>query len=73
MNLIDSINECKTLLEQAEKETNSLMKGCKASAPRIRKSLQEIKKRIPLIRKHITVYLKDMPTKKRTPVDPSHL
>ena len=69
--LSESINEIKTHLLVAESELNSLLAGRKASASRVRKSLQEIKKLSHALRKAIVEHLKTLPTKKRSlaPID----
>ena len=64
--LSESINEIKTHLLVAESELNSLLAGRKASASRVRKSLQEIKKLSHALRKAIVEHLKTLPTKKRS-------
>ena len=65
MSLSESINEIKTHIFVAESELNSLLTGRKASASRVRKSLQEIKKLSHLLRKAIVEHVKTLPTKKR--------
>ena len=65
MSLSESINEIKTHIFVAESELNSLLAGRKASASRVRKSLQEIKKLSHALRKAIVEHLKTLPTKKR--------
>ena len=71
MSLSESINEIKTHIFVAESELNSLLTGRKASASRVRKSLQEIKKLSHALRKAIVEHLKTLPTKKRSlaPID----
>ncbi len=65
MSLSESINEIKTHILVAESELNSLIAGKKASASRVRKSLQEVKKLSHLLRKAIVEFTKTLPTKKR--------
>jgi hypothetical protein len=65
MSLSESINNIKTHIYVAESELNSLLAGKKASASRVRKSLQEIKKLSHALRKAIVEHLKTLPTKKR--------
>ena len=62
----------KCTIATAETELNLLNCGKKASAPRFRKSLQNIKLQSQLIRKATTTHVKALPTKKRvkTPVEP---
>ncbi len=69
--LSESIQEIKTHIFVAESELNSLIAGKKASASRVRKSLQEVKKLSHLLRKAIVEHVKTLPTKKRTllPID----
>jgi hypothetical protein len=66
MSLSESINNIKTHIFVAESELNSLLAGKKASASRVRKSLQEIKKLSHALRKAIVEHLKTLPTKKRS-------
>ena len=66
MSLSESINEIKTHIFVAESELNSLLAGRKASASRVRKSLQEIKKLSHALRKAIVEFTKTLPTKKRS-------
>ena len=65
MSLSESINNIKTHIFVAESELNSLLAGKKASASRVRKSLQEVKKLSHLLRKAIVEHVKTLPTKKR--------
>jgi hypothetical protein len=65
MNLSESINEIKTHILVAESELNSLIAGRKASASRVRKSLQEVKKLSHLLRKGIIEHVKLLPVKTR--------
>lgn len=64
--LQDQLNELKTHIITAEKELILLSKGKKASAPRSRKSLQNIKKTAHLLRANTTKYVKQLPIKKST-------
>jgi hypothetical protein len=63
--LSESINEIKTHIFVAESELNSLIAGRKASASRVRKSLQEVKKLSHLLRKAIVEHVKTLPVKTR--------
>ena len=63
--LNEQITEIKTHIFVAESELNSLVAGKKASASRVRKSLQQIKKLSHLLRKAIVEFTKTLPTKKR--------
>jgi hypothetical protein len=63
--LSESINEIKTHIFVAESELNSLIAGRKASASRVRKSLQEVKKLSHLLRKAIVDHVKTLPVKTR--------
>ncbi len=60
MSLSESINNIKTHIFVAESELNSLLAGKKASASRVRKSLQEIKKLSHALRKAIVEHLKTL-------------
>ncbi len=64
--LNEQIQEIKIHLLVAESELNELIAGKKASASRVRKSLQEIKKLSHLLRKSIVDFTKSLPTKKRS-------
>ena len=64
--LNEQITEIKTHIFVAESELNSLVAGKKASASRVRKSLQQIKKLSHLLRKAIVEFTKTLPTKKRS-------
>ena len=72
--LSQAIGELKTLMGQAETELNSLLSGRKASAPRVRASLQKIKTLSHSMRAGVIDYTKSLPVnnrvKKVTP-DPS--
>ena len=63
--LNDQINEIKTHVFVAESEVNSLITGRKASASRVRKSLQEVKKLSHLLRKAVIEHVKLLPVKTR--------
>jgi predicted sulfurtransferase len=63
--LNESIAEIKTHIFVAESELNDLIAGKKASASRVRKSLQQIKKLSHLLRKAIVEFTKTLPVKKR--------
>ena len=65
MSLSESINEIKTHIFVAESELNDLIGGRKASASRVRKSLQEVKKLSHLLRKAIIDHVKLLPVKTR--------
>lgn len=65
MDLENQINELKTHLACCEKEYLSLKAGRKASAPRLRKSLQELKKNSHSMRALTTEFVKTLPTKSK--------
>jgi hypothetical protein len=65
MSLSESINEIKTHVLVAESELNGLLSGKKASASRVRKSLQEVKKLSHLLRKAVIEHVKLLPVKTR--------
>jgi hypothetical protein len=65
MTLSESITGLRTLLDNAEREVNSLILGKKASASRARLSLQQIKKECHALRKDITAHTKSIPIKTR--------
>ena len=65
MSLSEQINEIKTHILVAESEVNSLITGRKASASRVRKSLQEVKKLSHLLRKAVIEHVKLLPVKTR--------
>jgi hypothetical protein len=71
MSLSDSIAELKHEILTVEKECIALQLGKKASASRVRKSLQNIKTKSHGMRKDITLYSKEMPTKSRKPKTPA--
>ena len=62
-NLTASIAELKTLVSQAETELLSLQSGKKASAPRVRASLQKIKTLSHSMRADVMEHVKALPTK----------
>ena len=64
-NLTGAITELKTLLDQTEAEIKSLQGGKKASAQRVRKSLQDIKNTAHELRKTVVEHKKAMPTRSR--------
>ena len=66
MSLSEQFTTLKAAIQIAENELNLLNSGKKASAPRFRKSLQNIKNQSQLIRKATTSHVKALPTKKRT-------
>ena len=63
--LTQAIGELKTLLGQTETELNALLAGKKASAPRIRASLQKIKSVSHSMRAGVMDYTKALPVKSR--------
>ena len=63
--LTQAIGELKTLLGQTENELNSLLAGKKASAPRMRASLQKIKSVSHSMRAVVMDYTKSLPVKSR--------
>ena len=65
-NLTQSIAELKTLMGQVETELLSLQAGKKASAPRVRASLQKIKALSHSMRTGIMEHVKALPTKTKT-------
>jgi hypothetical protein len=69
MSLSQSITSLRTLLDIADKEIKSLESGRKASAARARKSLQNIKISCHTLRKDITLFTKELPTKTRCESD----
>ena len=69
MSLSESIQEIKTHIFVAESELNDLIAGKKASASRVRKSLQEVKKLSHLLRKAIIDHVKLLPVKTRVSTD----
>ena len=64
-NLSASIAELKTLVGQADDELQSLVAGKKASAPRVRASLQKIKILCHSMRQEVMNHTKTLPVKKR--------
>jgi hypothetical protein len=65
MSLSETIAALRVELDNVEKETRSLESGRKASASRIRKSLQNIKTRSHGMRKDVVTFSKALPTKSR--------
>ena len=63
--LSDQFTTLKAAIAIAEHELTALNGGKKSSAPRFRKSLQNIKLQSQLIRKSTTLHVKALPTKKR--------
>ena len=64
-NLSGSIAELKTLVGQADDELQSLLGGKKASAPRVRASLQKMKNLCHSMRQEVMNHTKALPVKKR--------
>jgi len=62
-NLTHGIAELRTLLSQCETEVQSLLAGKKASAPRVRASLQKIKTVSHTLRGNVMDHVKGLPTK----------
>ena len=60
-----SIAELKTILGQCETELQSLLAGKKASAPRVRASLQKIKTLSHLMRSAVMTHVKELPVQTR--------
>ena len=60
-----SIAELRTLVGQADDELQSLVAGKKASAPRVRASLQKIKTLCHSMRQEVMNHTKALPVKKR--------
>ena len=69
-NLTQQFAELQSLVNQAQTELLSLLQGRKASAPRIRASLQKIKTVAQAMRGDVMTFTKDLPTKSRTKVTP---
>ena len=63
--LSESITSLKTMLQNAEKEIKLLESGRKSSAPRARKSLQNIKTTSHILRKSIMEHMRKIPVKSR--------
>ena len=61
-NINQSMAELKTLVGQAETELKSLHEGRKASAPRVRASLQKIKTLSHAMRAGVMEHVKSLPT-----------
>ena len=70
MSLSEQILLMKQDLENVERELKSLEGGRKASAPRARKSLQNLKTSSHALRKQIVEHTKSLPIKKRTKKEP---
>ena len=69
-NLTQQFAELTSLVNQSQTELQSLQNGKKASAPRIRASLQKIKTVAQAMRGEVMTFTKDLPTKSRTKVTP---
>jgi len=65
MSLQEQFVKLKNLVETSENEIKSLEAGRKASAPRVRKALQQIKTISHDLRKSITEHVNSMPVKSR--------
>jgi len=63
--ITQSIAELKTLVGQAETELQLLQSGKKASAPRVRASLQKIKTLAHTMRGLVMTFTKELPTVSR--------
>ena len=61
--LTQSLAELRSLLSQCETEVQSLLAGKKASAPRVRASLQKIKTLSHAMRGDVMEHVKTLPTK----------
>ena len=68
--LTQQFAELKSLVNQASSELQSLQGGRKASAPRIRASLQKIKTVAQAMRGEVMNFTKELPTKSRVKVNP---
>ena len=64
-NLSESIAELKTIVGQAETELQSLLSSKKASAPRVRASLQKIKTLSHSMRSGVMQHVKALPVNSR--------
>ena len=62
--------ELTSLVSQTQTELLSLLQGRKASAPRVRASLQKIKTVAQAMRGDVMQFTKELPTKSRTKVTP---
>jgi hypothetical protein len=62
-NLTQSIAELRSFVSQCETEVQALLNGKKASAPRIRASLQKIKTLSHAMRGDVMEHVKTLPTK----------
>ena len=69
-NLTQQFAELQSLVSQAQTELLSLQNGKKASAPRIRASLQKIKTVAQSMRGEVMQFTKELPIKSRTKVAP---
>jgi 2,3-bisphosphoglycerate-independent phosphoglycerate mutase len=67
MSIKDSISELKQLLDRCDAECMALEeKKVKASAPRLRKLLNDVKTKITPLKKKVTVVVNSIPVKKKT-------
>ena len=69
-NLTQQFAELQSLVSQGQTELLSLLQGRKASAPRVRASLQKIKTVAQAMRGGVMQFTKELPTKSRTKVAP---
>lgn len=65
MSLQEQFANLKSTMDIAEKELNMLNSGRKSSAPRLRKSLMDLKKNSHSLRSATTEYTRSLPTKTR--------
>lgn len=65
MDLTELYQQLKTHIDNTDTELKLLQSGRKASAPRVRKSLMEIKKISHLMRTQITSHVKSLPITRR--------
>ena len=71
MTLMKQIEEIKCLLSHCESECDALeIRKVKASAPRLRKHLNDIKSRITPLKKQVTEVVNSFPVKKRVSKTP---
>ena len=64
--LQDSIRDIEIILANAKLEAVSLESGRKASSPRLRKLMMDVKNKAHAIRGQVTEFTKSLPTKSRT-------
>ena len=69
-NLTQQFAELQSLVHQAQTELQSLQNGKKASAPRIRASLQKIETVAQSMRGGVMQFTKELPTKSRAKITP---